>query len=125
MDNIFAFKEAHAQGADEALLLNTSGHIAEGTISNIFFISAGTVLTPKIEDGCLPGTMRSAVIKKAQELGMEVQEQSLAPDIIQTCDEAFLTNSLCRVRPIHELDDRLMPAQTWADKIHTALIADE
>jgi len=125
MDNIFALQEAHEQGADEALLLNTSGNIAEGTIANIFFVKGDELLTPKIEDGCLPGTMRTAVINKAAELGMHIKENCLSPEVIQTCDEAFLTNSLCRVRPIYELDGRQMPSENWADKILIALKADE
>lgn len=125
MDAIFAFKEAHEQGADEALLLNTSGNIAEGTISNIFFVKEDALFTPKIEDGCLPGTARTAVINVAHHLGMTVHEESLRPDIIQTCDEAFLTNSLYRVRTIHELDGRLMPSEAWADKIMNSLKAQE
>ncbi|SCA58168.1 putative branched-chain-amino-acid aminotransferase [Candidatus Terasakiella magnetica] len=125
LDHIFAFEEAHAQGADEALMLNTSGHIAEGTISNIFFIKGDNLFTPRLEDGCLPGTMRSAVLDMAETIGMAVFEESLTPEIIQHCDEAFLTNSLFRVRPIHELDGRTMPAQHWCEKLLKALVESE
>ncbi|MDV7341654.1 aminotransferase class IV [Terasakiella sp. A23] len=125
MDNIFAFEEAHKAGADEALMLNTAGHIAEGTITNIFFVKGDQLLTPKVSDGALPGTARSAVIKTAAEIGMVVSEESLTPDIITDCNEAFLTNSLCRVRVIHKLDGRQIPAQAWADKILDALKAGE
>lgn len=121
LDNIFAFEEAHEQGADEALMLNTQGNIAECSISNIFFIRNDQLLTPRIEDGCLPGTMRSTVLKTAIDLGMTVSEESLSPEVTQTCDEAFLTNSLYRVRTIHEIDGRLMPSEHWADKLLKAV----
>jgi len=117
LDNILAMEEAHEQGADEALMLNTAGNIAEGSISNIFFVKDDQLFTPPLSDGVLPGTMRRCVLETASKLGMSVTEDSLGPEIIQTCDEAFLTNSLFRVRPIHELDGRLIPSEVWADRI--------
>lgn len=117
LDNILAMEEAHEQGADEALMLNTAGQVAEGSISNIFFVKDDQLFTPPISDGVLPGTMRRCVLEIAHKLGMSVIESSLGPEIIQTCDEAFLTNSLFRVRPIHELDGRLIPSEVWADRI--------
>jgi len=125
IDNIFAFEEAHAEGCDEALMLNTKGNIAEGSISNIFFIKGNCLLCPAIEEGALPGTMRQAVLEKATALGLSTQETSLSPEVLLTCDEAFLTNSLMRVRPIHEIDGRQIPSQAWGDKLLTALIKDE
>ncbi|NVJ90760.1 MAG: aminotransferase class IV [Methylocystaceae bacterium] len=125
MDNIFAIQEAKEAGADEALLLNTSGHIAEGTVSNIFFIEGDTLLTPQVSDGALPGTVRKATLDCARQLGLKVVEKSLSPDIIQSCDEAFLTNSLYRVRAIYEIDGRLMPQDVWTHKLLSALKAQE
>lgn len=125
IDNIFAFEEAHAAGCDEALMLNTKGNIAEGSISNIFFIKDDCLLSPAIEEGALPGTMRQAVLQKAIELGLPTCETRLSPEILLTCEEAFLTNSLMRVRPIHEIDGRHIPSQTWGDKLLAALIKDE
>jgi branched-chain amino acid aminotransferase len=125
IDNIFAFEEAHKAGCDEALLLNTKGNIAEGSISNIFFIKGNILLTPALNDGALCGIMRDAVLKKASLLGLQIEETSLRPEITSTCDEAFLTNSLCRVRPISEIDGRKIPAKNWGEKLLSALIRDE
>jgi len=125
IDNIFAFEEAEAAGFDEALLLNTKGHIAEGSISNIFFIKNDCLFTPPIEDGALPGIMREAVLKKAQALGLKTKEASLTPDIALTCDEVFLTNSLVRVRSVKQIDDRLIASQKHSNKLLHALIDDE
>lgn len=118
LDNILAMQDAKEAGADEALLLNTTGNIAEGSISNIFFIQGNSLLTPSVKDGALPGVMRKTVLSVAEKMGLSVQEASLAPDIIQTCDEAFLTNSLFRLRPILEIDGRAMPSQTMCDQLH-------
>lgn len=121
LDGIFAFEEAHEQGADEALLLNTAGNIAEGSISNIFFIKGDKLYTPKIEDGALPGVMRDCIIELASSVGLEAIEQTLPPSFVQECDEAFLTNSLVRIRPIHELDGRILPSQTKAQNLLEAI----
>lgn len=117
MDNILAFEEAHARTCDEALMLNSQGFIAEGAISNIFFIQQGTLLTPRKEDGILPGITRQLVLESAADLGLGVEEKALSPDIIQSCEEAFLTNSLVRVRPIYEIDGRKIPSETISRKL--------
>lgn len=118
MDNILAMQEAKEAGADEALLLNTIGNIAEGSISNIFFIQGNDLLTPSIEDGALPGVMRKTVLSVATLMGLTAQETSLTPEIIQSCDEAFLTNSLFRLRTILEIDGRAIPSQAMCDQLH-------
>jgi branched-chain amino acid aminotransferase len=117
MDNILAMQEAKEAGADEALMLNTTGKIAEGSISNIFFLQGKNLLTPSVEDGALPGVMRKTVLSVAAQMALSVQEASLTPDIIQTCDEAFLTNSLFRLRAIFEIDGRAIPSQTKGDQL--------
>lgn len=122
LDNILAQQEARDKGGDEALMLNTQGHIAEGSISNIFFIRENCLLTPPISDGCLPGVMRQLVLALASDLELSTQEISLNPDILHNCDEAFLTNSLIRVRPVHQIDARALPSQHWTDKLASAVL---
>ncbi|WP_419800013.1 aminotransferase class IV [Terasakiella sp.] len=121
LDNIFALREAVAKGADEALLLNTQGHIAEGTISNIFFIKNNALYTPRINDGCLPGVMRAHVLQTAQKIGLHTHEISMGVGIIQTCNEAFLTNSLVGIRPVHQIDGLQIPDQIWTEKLRANL----
>jgi len=125
LDNILAFEEAKKNGADEALLLNTQGYVCEGTISNIFFIKGDCLYTPKISDGCLPGVMRACVIKTAKEIGLDVKEQTLRADFINTVDAAFLTNSLMRVRTISQIYERTLPLNTWTEKLLDAIIQSE
>lgn len=121
LDNIFAMREAVDKGADEALLLNTQGHIAEGSVSNIFFIKNDALYTPRLQDGCLPGVMRAHVIKTAHSIGLNVHEKSMGVGILQTCNEAFLTNSLVGIRPVHQIDDLHITSQVWTDKLRANL----
>ena len=97
-DLILARREAADKGADEAILLNTVGRVAETTISNIFVLVKGALLTPPLEDGVLPGVMRGHVIG-----AFRGEEQPLQPSIFQEASEAFLTNAL-GVRPLVEVD---------------------
>ena len=97
LDNVLALTEARARGADDALLLNTRGTIACGTIANVFAIRDGRLETPPIADGALPGTMRALVLALAQEAGLVPAETPLDPERLGGADHVFLTNSISRV----------------------------
>ena len=94
---IQARREARAAGANEALLLSTSGELCCGASANLLVRRAGQWLTPPLTSGCLPGVMR----QRALELGL-AREQRLAPEP-QAGDQWLLINSLS-CRPIQQLD---------------------
>ncbi|MEO1856539.1 MAG: aminotransferase class IV [Rubritalea sp.] len=102
--NLIALREAQRDGADEALMLNTSGELCEGATSNLFLVKNGEVLTPPLESGCLPGIAREAVIELCGELGDPCFERALTLADLHNCDGAFLTSSLRRIQPITALD---------------------
>lgn len=88
LDNILAAGEARERGADEAVLLNTAGRLAEATIANLFVVIDGRLVTPPIAEGALPGIMRAQVIAAE-----DVDERPLDPAVIGDASEALLTNS--------------------------------
>ena len=98
LDNILARQEAERRGADEALLLNTAGRLAEASAANLFAVLGGRLLTPPLGDGALPGVMRADVMER-----LGAREGSLAPDDLSRASEAFLTNSL-GIRPLVAVD---------------------
>lgn len=98
LDGILAAQEAKQRKADDALLLNTAGNLAEAAVANLFLVLDGRAVTPPIEDGALPGVMRAAVIK-----ALGAAEQTLAPDALENASEAFLTSAL-GIRPLIEVD---------------------
>ena len=104
LDNILAREQARRAGADEALLLNTRGLLAEGSASNVFVLSGGELLTPPVEDGALPGITRGAVLELAEEAGIPARQASLSYDKLRAADEAFLTNALAGVLPLVSVD---------------------
>lgn len=92
--------EAEHTGVDEALLLNESGHIAEFSAANIFIVKEGTLLTPPVKDGILPGVTRAVVLELAKPLKIPLREESLLPDCLDIADEVFATNSLIEIAPV-------------------------
>jgi branched-chain amino acid aminotransferase len=94
LDGIMARQEAFDAGADDALLLNTRGDLAEATAANIFLFVDGAWITPPVEDGALPGIARGLVL----EAGF-AQEATIARADWERAEAGFLTNSLGR-RPI-------------------------
>ncbi|MFC1925594.1 aminotransferase class IV [Chloroflexota bacterium] len=103
LDNLLAQRAAKLVGADQAILLNEQGYLAEGSTSNIFSISGNTLLTPNEDSGILPGITRGAVLELAPTLGMEVEERKISLDELLQADEAFFTNSLMEIMPLTQV----------------------
>lgn len=93
-----------ASGA-EGLMLTEQGHLAEGIVSNLFFVRGNEVHTPSVETGILPGITREAVIVLARGMGLEVQEGSYDVQELEQADEIFVTNSIQELVPIRCLYD--------------------
>ncbi|RKX29095.1 MAG: hypothetical protein DRP47_02595 [Candidatus Zixiibacteriota bacterium] len=89
-----ALKQAHARRCDDALLLNTNGHIAEITTANIFWVKKGRIYTPPITAGCLEGVTRKFVIKESRRLGFDVVEQNITLEKLFQAEEVFISSSL-------------------------------
>jgi branched-chain amino acid aminotransferase len=102
--------EANVAGADEALMLDSAGHVAEGTGQNIFVVKKGALRTPPLSAGILAGITRSVVIDLARQAGHSVQEDMLNRFDIYTADEAFLTGSASEIAPIRSYDGRAIGA---------------
>jgi len=100
LDNLLARAEARRAGADEAILLNTSGQLAEAAASNLFIVADGCVVTPPIEAGILPGITRACVLELCGTEGISIQEQPLELHQLRAAEEVFLTNSLMEIMPL-------------------------
>ncbi len=98
-DNILAAREAAAQGADDALMLSNRGNLAGFSVGNVLLSLGNTLATPPLDDGALPGIVRSRLIEH-----YGVVERSLTIDDWHRCDGCALTNSLRLVRPVRRHD---------------------
>lgn len=111
LEGVLAVMEAGKRGADEALLLNTTGFLAEASAANLFCVIDGETVTPPIEDGALPGVMRAAVIE-----AIGAAERSIAPNQLEGASEVFLSNS-GGIRAIVEIEGRRIgkgrPGPVW------------
>lgn len=105
LDNILAKKEAMKEGYDEAILLNTAGKIADGSISNIFMVKDSQIITPLITDGALPGVVRAILLEELKD-EFSFVEKTINPAELMLADEIFLTNALMGIKKVCKLNNR-------------------
>jgi branched-chain amino acid aminotransferase len=105
LNNILAKIESLRAGAYEGIMLNWKGQVAEGTISNIFIVKKGVLVTPSLETGILEGVTRDLALRLARAAGIEVKEALLRPRDLLRADECFLTNTTVEVMPVTTIDD--------------------
>jgi branched-chain amino acid aminotransferase len=108
-ENVVALARAKQEGAIEAVFANTRGELCECTGSNVFVVVDGVVLTPPVGSGLLAGITRELTIEWGRAAGIDVREEALPLDVLQTADEVFITSSTKDVLPIHAVDDRVLP----------------
>jgi branched-chain amino acid aminotransferase len=102
---LLARLDAVRRGADESILLDELGLVAEASVANVFTVTAGALLTPKPR-ACLDGITRRAVIELARDAGYTAVEVGLTPEALAEADEVFLTGTSAEVTPVLELDGR-------------------
>ncbi|GAB4389225.1 MAG: branched-chain-amino-acid transaminase [Thermodesulfovibrionales bacterium] len=132
LNNILAKIEAKQAEAYEALMLNSAGRLAEGTITNVFFMKGGVLCTPSVECGILDGITRGIVLDLAVRDGVTVREGEFTPEDIYAAEEVFITNTTLEVMPVSKVDDReyevgdtarlLLKSYRQEVKAHVALV---
>lgn len=105
INSIMALNEALSCGADEAMLLDAQGYVAEGSGENIFLVRDGVLYTPFLTSA-LDGITRQTIMQLAEELGIKVVEKLITRDEVYVADEAFFTGTAAEVTPIREVDGR-------------------
>lgn len=105
LNSIMANTEAKSDGYDEALLLDATGYVAEGSGENIFIVRNGKLYTPEATVA-LEGITRDSVMTIAREMGLDVIEKRMTRDEVYCADEAFFTGTAAEITPIRELDQR-------------------
>jgi branched-chain amino acid aminotransferase len=108
LNNVMARIEANLAGADEALMLNDAGLVAECTADNVFIIKRGQIFTPPITAGALRGITRSIVFEIAAELGIKIMEADITRHDVFIADECFLSGTAAEIVPVVKADGRLV-----------------
>jgi len=106
LNNVMARIEANQANADEALMLNDEGNVAECTADNVFIVKHGQIFTPPITAGALRGITRSVVFEIAAETGIKVVEADITRHDVFVADEAFLTGTAAEIIPLVKADGR-------------------
>lgn len=128
VNSVLAKLEAIQRGCDEALMLNSSGNVAEGTGENVFMVKNGKLLTPPVSAGILEGITRDCVMIMARDLGYGVVEKDLTRSELYMADEVFMTGTAAEISPIRSIDNRLVAdgsigpvTKALKDKFHTVV----
>lgn len=104
LNGILARLELRVADADEAVMLDSDGHLAEGATSNLFFVRDDALCTPSLDGPVLPGVTRAEVIDIAAAEEIPVREGSFTPDDVRDAAEAFVTNTTWEIRPVESVD---------------------
>ena len=104
LNGILARLELRGSDADEALMLDGEGYVAEGAASNVFAVDGDGLITPALSGPVLPGVTRATVIDIAEDEGIPVRETRVRPKVLREAEEAFCTNSTWEVRPVESVD---------------------
>jgi branched-chain amino acid aminotransferase len=106
LSSVMAKLEARRCGADEGLLLNQAGNVAEASVANVFTVRGGELRTPLPSDGALEGITRASVLDLARGIGLVAREVSIGRIDLFGADEAFLTGTGVGIVPVRSLDGR-------------------
>jgi len=120
LPQILARAEAEARGAQEALLCNTAGWVAEAAGSNLFWIERGTVSTPPLASGILAGVTRAVVFELCAALGIPVRERSQRPAALRRQEAVFLSLSTLGIVAASHLDGRRLSASPLVGRLRRA-----
>ncbi len=106
-NSALASDDARRNGFDEAILLNESGHVTEGSTCNLFMLRKRKLITPDVTENVLEGITRDSVMELAKrELGLEIVERPIDRSELYVCDELFLTGTAVGLAPVVSVDHR-------------------
>ncbi len=120
LNGILARLDLRGTDADESLVRDLDGWVAEGATSNVFFVTDGRLLTPSLDGPILPGVTRTVVMDLADELGVPVETGQYEVSDVREADEAFLTNSTWEVRPVATVDGTQVGGGPVTDRLAQA-----
>ncbi len=109
LNNLLGKRELGARTDVEGVFLTKEGYVAEGLVSNIFWIIGDTIYTPSISTGILNGVTRKFILHLSALIGLEVKEGTFTPEEILQGDEVFITNSTQEIVRIDQLDGKVFP----------------
>jgi branched-chain amino acid aminotransferase len=108
LNNAMAMQRANEHAAEEALMCNYRGELAECSQSNFFLVHDGIVRTPRTEAGLLEGITRAFIFELGREEGIAVEEATLLPRDLDSAQEVFITSTTRELSPVTRIDERIV-----------------
>jgi aminodeoxychorismate lyase len=118
--HVMARAEAAEKGADEALLINTNGEVAETTSGNLFWIYQDKICTVPTGRGVLPGITRAIVLEICQTMGLQTNKRVIKPEALRNSAGIFVTQSAFGIVPISTLDGEPVAPSPLVDQVSSA-----
>jgi branched-chain amino acid aminotransferase len=104
LNSALAVREAKERGFDEAILLDASGNVSEGSGENLFLVADGVLATPGLDASILPGITRDTVLTLAKDLGLHAEVRPVTRAELNVAAEVFFTGTAAEITPIREID---------------------
>lgn len=98
----------------EGILLDQQGFLREGIMSNLFWVSAGRVYTPSLDNGGIAGIQRQVILNCLQEWGTPAVMGDYPAEVLDDADEIFFSNSLIGIWPVKQFQERSLPGERGA-----------
>ncbi|MBO1582661.1 aminodeoxychorismate lyase [Bacillus sp. XF8] len=111
LNNILGKREIGNVVSKEGIFLTEAGHVAEGIVSNLFFVKGGALYTPSLETGILNGITRAFIIRIAEVLDVHVEEGFFTQKELLSADEVFVTNSIQEIVPLNRIGENDFPGK--------------
>lgn len=118
--HVMARAEAKEKDADEALLINTNGEVAETASGNLFWIYDYKICTVPTGRGVLPGITRAVVLEICQSLGLQVNKRVIKPEALRNSAGIFVTQSALGIIPVSSFDGEPVAPSPLVDQIAQA-----
>lgn len=107
LNNVMAIEEAKAQGAYDAIMLNSEGKVTEGTTFNLWIVKKGKIITPPLESGLLAGITRKNLLILIKNSGLDHAIEEILPEDLFSAEEVFITSSTRKIIPVARIDDKI------------------
>jgi 4-amino-4-deoxychorismate lyase len=121
LEQVLARAEVPSTEAAELLLFSSSGRLISGTMSNVFIVRNGRLITPRIDVCGVAGVMRRVVLREAIEAGLAVEEGTLSQGDLHSAAEIFLTNARIGIWPVRALGQRALTIGDVTRRVQTLI----
>lgn len=117
LEQVLARAEWDDTAIAEGLLLDQDGWVVEGTMSNLFVVRDGELMTPPLQSAGVQGIMRDYVLATATRLGLPARVSELRPGEVAAADEVFLTNSIIGIWPVSRIGSQRLPVGSLTQRL--------